>query len=361
MRRNAANSGQSAVDSGQRAAAGTAAKRWSAAAKRRLPIPNPQSPISLPPAVPRPSPPGFTLVELLVVIVIISMLTGLLMPALISARGRARITQCTNNQHELGLAIQQYDVAKQHLPGYINATLDRTPPTARSVAISWVPVLFPYLGRMDLWEDTVNGWRSHPIAAAANAPRLNQLVCPDSEAVEAAALTYVVNVGAAYVGTSDTPSSYFTAAYETGVFRNLVPTVVSGTTIAPRPITGTNIRSAGQRPMLSERQYPLDGSVSPVNAATADRVWNYRAIAVASAPSFEDTELYNTGDTPVVKLTGVQLGFPWPDLSPNPQMPLRTALPPIHPGIVIVTFCDGHTDALSEDTDVSVYDHTAIQ
>ena len=94
-------------------------------------------------------PSAFTLVELLVVIVIISMLVGLLMPAMISARGRARIAQCTNNQHELSLAVQQYDGAKQHLPGYINRILIAG--TSNYAAVSWVPVLFPF------WGETICG------------------------------------------------------------------------------------------------------------------------------------------------------------------------------------------------------------
>ena len=92
------------------------------------------------------------------VIVIISMLVGLLTPALISARGRARIAQCTNNQHELALAITQYDVAKHHLPGYINLV--------HGTAVSWVPVLFPFLDRNDLWEGT-NGWPTAVLVGAA--------------------------------------------------------------------------------------------------------------------------------------------------------------------------------------------------
>jgi prepilin-type processing-associated H-X9-DG protein len=48
------------------------------------------------------------LVELLTVVSIIAVLSGLLLPALIRAKDKARQTVCVNNLHQLGLALQLY-------------------------------------------------------------------------------------------------------------------------------------------------------------------------------------------------------------------------------------------------------------
>ncbi len=51
---------------------------------------------------------GFTILEVLVIIVIIALLVAVLMPVLSRARGIGRRTACLSNLHQLGLALELY-------------------------------------------------------------------------------------------------------------------------------------------------------------------------------------------------------------------------------------------------------------
>ena len=62
---------------------------------------------------------GYTLMELLTVIAIISVLAGLIFPVASSAKRRARQAQCMNNMYQIFTAIKQFQLDEHRYPEFI--------------------------------------------------------------------------------------------------------------------------------------------------------------------------------------------------------------------------------------------------
>jgi prepilin-type N-terminal cleavage/methylation domain-containing protein/prepilin-type processing-associated H-X9-DG protein len=80
--------------------------------------------------------PGFSLVEILVVMAIIAGLVAVLLPAVQSVREAARRMQCANNLRQIGIGLQNFHAARDCFP---------TNFSAGSIRHHWCAQILPYL------------------------------------------------------------------------------------------------------------------------------------------------------------------------------------------------------------------------
>src|SRR5262245_12913862 len=93
---------------------------------------------------------AFTLVEVLVVLAIVSLLTGLALPAVQKVRDAGYRTVCRNNLRQIGLGLHQYHSDKGAFPPGMSYQDGRDP----RPFLSWNARILPYLEQDSLWRQT---------------------------------------------------------------------------------------------------------------------------------------------------------------------------------------------------------------
>jgi prepilin-type N-terminal cleavage/methylation domain-containing protein/prepilin-type processing-associated H-X9-DG protein len=313
---------------------------------------------------------GFTLVELLVVITIISMLMALLLPAVQAAREAGRRATCMNNQQQLGKALLNYESGAGMFPGLreylgkwgknssgvdIPVDLDGTTSLAGQEAavpivtndVIWTVMLFPYLEANDLWES----WRLKVASGQENnRPRvyLRFLGCPsdvtDTQAAGQTSTSYVGNAGCIPPYPSTIPNPDPRAH---GVFQDRSSSVPRSAQAQMSLDYLTQRDGSANTLMVSENLQATDWC--PSDASGVRRfpqvwdcgfIWAHAPFAVEGTPAPAGSHYAINDD----------LGFMGSDL-PHARPSSR------HPGGVIATFCDGHTQFLRENIDQAVYMH----
>jgi prepilin-type N-terminal cleavage/methylation domain-containing protein/prepilin-type processing-associated H-X9-DG protein len=97
---------------------------------------------------------AFTLIELLVVIAIIAILIGLLLPAVQKARESAARTQCTNNLHQIAVALHCYHDDFHVFPVGQGSPLSASN-NGNGYHEGWLLFIMPYIEQVavyDLWQ-----------------------------------------------------------------------------------------------------------------------------------------------------------------------------------------------------------------
>ncbi len=282
---------------------------------------------------------GFTLVELLVVVAIIAMLVGLLVPATLRARESARRASCSNNQHQLGLAAMAYDTANGHLPGVVNGLGPITSGTTWQ--LSWAAVLLPNLGRQDVW----NNWLAAMATAGGTAlsPTVPQFICPSSDP-QATSLSYVGNCGSSdktFIAGPDSGQNLYGTVNE-----QFAGVILDYYNVSAMPrISASSIKDGASQTLMFSESLQTGNWMGGMPPAPLPTTWGSSPVSDFLIGMFWTASPSNPN------LSGINSGNLTPAMGPGSgTLPSSN-----HPGVVVVTYCDGHQDNLSQDVVYGVY------
>jgi len=349
---------------------------------------------------------GFTLVELLVVISIIGMLAALLLPAVQNAREAGRRTTCVNNQKQIGLAVQQYEAAKQKLPGYRNVMVSSTDqhavdqdgyldsagsqpssPVARPA--SWQFMLLPYLERNDLFlahsDATVAAQMNGAQYGFAPETKMPIFICQSDTLAQSNVpgkgdiSSYVANCGQPDKLDDPANSSDVLDSPFNGVFHDHFPYDITNLNVKTarnfkQSVVSSSIMTAGDGTsttlLISENADSGNWANAGRYAEAANGMVWFPYTGSTPKKISDPTGSGGALDTiPINQLVGINKNAgisstvsidqtkPGTGATNYPYNEAYYIARPssFHQGVVVATFCDGHTQLLNDTMDYNVY------
>jgi prepilin-type N-terminal cleavage/methylation domain-containing protein len=337
---------------------------------------------------------GFTLIELLVVISIIATLMSLILPAIQSAREAGRRTQCLNNIRNVTLAAVTYASSnKSRLPAlaYFPQDLSGLHFNGRSMFVD----LLPYIdqqGTYDRWNKALPYTNNSTLGALgySNASLALELyveayACPNDESSFATAggLSYVGNGGfgdPATTGNFGNSGSNMRHSFVSEPFNwnadantNTWPdyaVAATGTDTVDQAITKatgvfwSEFADVPQTKNASATQGKIyDGTSNTlmfgenINAVGTGSTWaDPQSMKISfMLPLTAASVGPQTMNNPVPAVASSATDNPWINKSKTGPEGTRPYLNSNHPGIVVVSMCDGAARTLSEDIDKLIY------
>jgi prepilin-type N-terminal cleavage/methylation domain-containing protein len=301
---------------------------------------------------------GFTVVEMLVVISIIAVMMALLLPAVQAARESARRMTCGNNLKNLGLAVTQFESAKQYLPpsrgfAQLSPTLynkpanwDETNPIqAVEHYVSWVYFILPYMEQKTVQEQMNAILVSNGQLSAFPGVAIASFRCASDVTDQSAnRIAYAAN-GGRQDNTNPNPATLPFDWTANGVF---MPALKGGSDLhrVERSRTGdiSNGDGSSNTIMLAENHYVENFCYTP-SEFHACILWQDPASATVT-PTVGLVNGTRPGEFSVSNVNAVT----------GTLNPIDVAIPSsLHPGGFSIVMCDGRTDFISESIDYQVY------
>ncbi|MEN6459118.1 MAG: DUF1559 domain-containing protein [Thermoguttaceae bacterium] len=312
---------------------------------------------------------AFTLVELLVVITIIGMLMALLLPAVQAAREAGRRAQCGNNEHNIALALIEFEHSRGYFPGYknlLNAGIRNGQTVTSTITVSWPVVLMPNLGRRDLFDAYMN----YAVQVANNGgttpstPPVSVLTCPSDppDLANNPWLSYVVNRGrngqdaspefGVCFDQSLTNCAQVSNDYLTSHDGASTTLLLAESPLTPTSSVGANTRtSTDPYTAFSPAMRLVDRNVTAATPYYFVRPYSVWWDSIASSP----TTAWTDTDSTVPSYGELTLGFEWRALDYANLARVSNQIGSRHGGIVTVSFCDGHVQTIRDDMDVETF------